>query len=65
MVIKGKPKSLIISDKALQLRLSVPTLNPTVKIIKFRQVGVFLRAVKSLKCSPMEELESALTAQLK
>jgi hypothetical protein len=65
MDIKGKPKSLIISDKALQLRLSVPTLNPIVKKIKFCQVGAFLQAVKSLKCSPIEELESALTAQLK
>jgi hypothetical protein len=54
-------------EQASQLRLSVPTLNPIVKNREetgrnFVQCGPFSKQQKSLKCSPLEEPESALAA---
>jgi hypothetical protein len=52
-------------QQASWLRLSVPTLNPTAQNHEeiersFVQCRPFSKQQKSLKCSPLEELESAL-----
>jgi hypothetical protein len=53
------------TEQTSWLRLPVPILNPTVKNREetgrsYVQCGPFSKQWKSLKCSPLEELESAL-----
>jgi hypothetical protein len=53
-------------EQASLLKLPVPTVNPFVKnheeIERFVQSRPFSKQQKSLKCLPLEELESALAA---